>query len=50
MSEELELVIEVGESGFFADFFLEFVDWAGGVDGFDRSTFGADEVVAMLIR
>jgi hypothetical protein len=41
-------MVEVYEAGFLADFFFEFVDRTGGIDGFDGAAVGADEVVAML--
>lgn len=47
-AEKLEFVIEVAESGFFADFVFEFVDRAGGFDRFDRAARGADQIVAMF--
>lgn len=40
-------MVEVYEAGFLADFFFEFVDGAGGIDGFDAAAVGADEVVAV---
>jgi len=46
-AEEFELVVEVLEAGFLADFFLELVDGAGGLDGLDAAAVGADEVVAV---
>jgi hypothetical protein len=36
-AEKLEFVIEVLESGFFADFVFEFVNRAWGFDRFDRT-------------
>ncbi len=41
-------MVEIDEAGFLPDFFFEFVDGAGGVDGFDTAAVGADEVVAVL--
>ena len=41
-------MVKVNEAGFLADFFFEFVDGAGGVNGFDGAAVGADEVVAVL--
>ncbi|MFT6178547.1 MAG: hypothetical protein ACI9NQ_001638 [Paracoccaceae bacterium] len=40
-------MVEVDEAGFLADFFFEFMDGAGGVDGFDAAAVGADEVVTV---
>ena len=41
-------MIEALEAGGGPDFFLQFVDRAGGVDGGDGPALGADEVVAMI--
>lgn len=49
-AEELELVVEVFEARFLADFLFEFVDGAGSLDGGNRSAVGADQVIAMLAR
>ncbi|MFT6595712.1 MAG: hypothetical protein ACJAT3_001689 [Akkermansiaceae bacterium] len=49
-AEEFEFVVEVDEAGFLANFFFEFMDRAGGIDGFDAVAVGADEVVAVLPR
>jgi len=38
-------VVKIFEAGFFADLVLEFVDRAGGLDGFDQSALGADQVI-----
>lgn len=42
-------MVEVGKSGFFSDFFFQFMNGAGSIDGFDRATVGADEIVAVLV-
>lgn len=47
-TEELKFVVEVFVAGFFADFFFEIVNRAGGLDGFDAPAFGADQIVAVL--
>jgi len=44
-AEELQLVIEVAETGFVADFLLQLMHRAGGGDGLDGAAAGADEVV-----
>ena len=41
-------MIEILESGFFANFVLELMDRAGGFDGLDAAAAGADQVVAVL--
>lgn len=41
-------MVEALVAGFFTDFVFEFVNGAGGLDRFDFSAAGADEVVAVL--
>ena len=49
-AEELQLMIEILEAGFLADFVLELMDRAGSFDGLDAAATGADQVIAMLAR
>ena len=47
-AKEFELVVEVLVAGGELDFLFQIMDWAWGVDGFDRTALGADQVVAVL--
>ena len=40
-------MIEIPEAGFLADFILQMMDGAGGLDGLDAAATGADQVVAV---
>ena len=40
-------MVEVFKASFFPDIFFELMDGAGGLDGIDTATLGADEVVAV---
>lgn len=46
-AEKLQLVIEIAEAGFEADFILQLMNRAGGLDGLDASTPGTDEIVTV---
>lgn len=43
-------MVEVFESGVFADFVFQSMNWTGGVDRFDGAAVGADEIVSMMSR
>ena len=41
-------MIQALVAGFFANFVFEFMNGAGGLDGFDFSAAGADQVIAVF--
>ena len=45
--EKFQFMVEILESGFFADFIFQLVNWAGGLNRLDAAAGGADKIIAV---